>query len=126
MITITQNGDVVTPTRTIWGLLFVLAAFLSLAKRGLPQIQAPHVNLIHVEIGGLRNDKGQVFCALYSSSEGFPKKSEKAIARVNSAISGKQAVCEFSGTAPGTYAASVFHDGEFQRQAGYQLYWDPT
>jgi len=110
MIAIIQSGDMVTPTRTIRGVLFLLAIFLSLAERGLPQIQTPQANVIHVEIGALRNDKGQVFCALYSSSDGFPKKSEKAIARVNSAISGKQAVCEFSGIAPGTYAVSVFHD----------------
>jgi uncharacterized protein (DUF2141 family) len=110
MTPITPNRDMVTPTRAIRGLFLLLAAFLSLAERGLPQIQTQQANLIHVEIGGLRNDKGQVFCALFSSFDGFPKKSEKAIARVNSAISGKQAVCEFFGIAPGMYAVSVFHD----------------
>ena len=30
--------------------------------------------------------------------------------RVNSTISDKEAVCEFSGIALGTYAVSVFHD----------------
>jgi uncharacterized protein (DUF2141 family) len=96
--------------RSIREVFFLLAAFSALAERGLPQVQAPRANAIHVEIGGLRNDKGQVVCALYSSSEGFPKKSEKAVAHVNSAISDKQAVCEFSGIVPGTYAVSVFHD----------------
>jgi uncharacterized protein (DUF2141 family) len=83
---------------------------LGLADRVLPQVQAPQANVIRVEITGLRSDKGQVFCALYASADGFPKKSEKAVARVNSAISVKQAVCEFSGIAPDTYAVSVFHD----------------
>ena len=47
---------------------------------------------------------------MYSSREGFPKQTEKALAHVSSAITQKQAVCEFSGIAPGTYAISVFHD----------------
>ncbi|HEV2733045.1 MAG TPA: DUF2141 domain-containing protein [Terriglobales bacterium] len=105
-----ETGDVVTPTQSIRAVFFLLAAILLLAEPGLPQIQAPQANVIHVEIGGLLNDKGQVSCALYSSPDGFPKKSEKAVARVNSAISDNQAVCEFFGIAPGTYAVSVFHD----------------
>jgi uncharacterized protein (DUF2141 family) len=110
MITIASNGDVVRPARGIRGVFFLLAALLSPADRCLPQTQAPQASVVHVEIKGLRNDKGQVFCALYSSPDGFPKRSERAIAHVHSAISDKQAVCEFSGIAPGTYAVSVFHD----------------
>lgn len=67
-------------------------------------------NLVRVEVEGFRNDKGQVFCALYSSPVGFPKDSRKAIARTKSLISDKRGVCEFSGIEPGTYAVSVFHD----------------
>jgi uncharacterized protein (DUF2141 family) len=81
-----------------------------LVESGLPQIQNFQENVIHVEIEGLRNSKGQVMCALYSSPDGFPKKSEKALAHVSSVISGVQGVCEFSRIAPGTYAVSVFHD----------------
>jgi uncharacterized protein (DUF2141 family) len=89
---------------------FLLAAYLGLANSVLPQVQPTPANLIHIQIGGLRNNKGQVSCALYSSADGFPKKSEKAVAHVNSAISDNKAVCEFSGITPGTYAVSVFHD----------------
>ncbi len=67
-------------------------------------------NLIHVDIVGLRNDRGQVLCALYSSSLGFPKNSDKAAAHAKSEISHERAVCEFPGITPGTYAISVFHD----------------
>lgn len=76
----------------------------------LAQTQPSPQNLIHVEIGGLRNDKGQVLCALYSSAEGFPKKSDKALAHAKSPISGGHAVCEFADIAAGTFAVSVFHD----------------
>jgi len=72
--------------------------------------QAPPESQIHVEITGLRNDKGQVLCSLFSSASDFPKKTEKAVARSTSVISDRHAACEFSGIAPGTYAVSVFHD----------------
>src|SRR5262249_16924784 len=67
-------------------------------------------SLVHVEISGLHNDKGQVMCALFSSAAGFPKDYSKAIARTKSEISGGHAVCEFSGISAGTYAVAVFHD----------------
>jgi uncharacterized protein (DUF2141 family) len=72
----------------------------------------PRDNLIHVEISGLRSDNGQMLCALYSSAqaEAFPKKADKAAARLTAQIAGRQAVCDFTGVAPGTYAVSVVHD----------------
>lgn len=91
-------------------MVLLIGALVVLAERCLPQTQAPQANIIHVQVLGLRNDQGQVVCALYSSRDGFPKQSEKAQARISSAIAEKQAVCEFSGIAPGTYAVSVFHD----------------
>jgi len=89
---------------------FLLAGVLLLPVGTLPQSQAPAANAIRVEINGLRNDKGQVQCALYSSAEGFPKRADKAAAGVIAPITDKRAVCEFLGAAPGTYAVSVFHD----------------
>lgn len=86
------------------------AALLATAHAAVPQAQSPVANIIHVEVVGLHNDQGQVVCALFSSRDGFPKQSEKALARVSSAIADKKAVCEFSGISPGTYAVSVFHD----------------
>jgi len=88
---------------------FLFAAVLAPAEPALAQGN-PQPNIIHVEVVGLHSDKGQVICALYSSRDGFPKQNEKAVARLSSAITQKQAVCEFSEIAPGTYAISVFHD----------------
>jgi uncharacterized protein (DUF2141 family) len=83
---------------------------LLLAAASLSQAQPPQPNLIHIEIAGLRNAKGQVLCALFSSPVGFPKNSDKAAAHAKSEISQGHAVCEFSGITAGTYAVSVFHD----------------
>ena len=67
-------------------------------------------NVIHIAIDGLHSDNGQVICSLYSSSDGFPKQSEKAIAHAKAAITNRHAECSFGDTQPGTYAVSVFHD----------------
>jgi uncharacterized protein (DUF2141 family) len=71
---------------------------------------APSDNVIHVEISGLRSDKGQMLCALFSSAEAFPTKADKAVARLTTKIAERQSVCDFTGVASGTYAVSVVHD----------------
>jgi uncharacterized protein (DUF2141 family) len=81
-----------------------------LAAASSPQAQPPQANLIHVDIVGLRNESGQVLCALYSSPVGFPKNSDKAVRRAQSEISHGHGICEFCGIAVGKYAVSVFHD----------------
>ena len=88
----------------------ILTFFLVSVEDSLPQDQSPQTSVIHVEVVGLRSDKGEVYCALYSSAAGFPKDSRKAMQRTSSPISSKNAACEFSAIKPGTYAISAFHD----------------
>jgi uncharacterized protein (DUF2141 family) len=83
---------------------------LALTPDALAQPQELPKNLIRVEIDGLRNDKGQVLCAIYLSADGFPKRADKALAHANSPISHAHAVCEFPDLNAGTYAISLFHD----------------
>jgi uncharacterized protein (DUF2141 family) len=85
-------------------------ALLVFASTASSQAQPLQENLIHVEIDGLHNDKGQVLCAIFSSATEFPKKAEKAVAQAKSDISQGHAFCDFPRIAPGTYAVSVFHD----------------
>jgi uncharacterized protein (DUF2141 family) len=68
------------------------------------------VNMIHVDVAGLRNDRGQVLCDLYSSAEAFPGNPERANAHVVAAISQGRASCEFRNVMPGRYAVAVVHD----------------
>jgi uncharacterized protein (DUF2141 family) len=93
-------------TRSIVG----LAAVLVLIAFASAQTQPSGDNQIHVDITGLRNDKGKVLCSLFSSADDFPKNGDKAVARGESAIANGHAACDFSGVAAGTYAVSVFHD----------------
>jgi uncharacterized protein (DUF2141 family) len=93
--------------KTVGLAVALVGAFSALAQTPGP---APAENVIHVEISGLRNDKGQMLCALFSSAEAFPKKPERALTRLTSRISGRQVTCDFTGVAPGTYAVSVVHD----------------
>jgi uncharacterized protein (DUF2141 family) len=79
-------------------------------RPAVTQVQPSSANRIHVEISGLRNDKGQVMCSLYSSADGFPKNGDKAVAHSKSPISNAHAVCDFPDVKEGTYAVSVFHD----------------
>lgn len=74
------------------------------------QSQEPQENVIHVDIDGLRSDRGQVLCALFSSAADFPKRADRAVVHAKSEISGRHAICEFQGVSRGTYAVSVFHD----------------
>ena len=97
------------PRRMFRELLALVLSLLS-ATPGVAQASPKQENLIHVEIAGMRNDKGRVLCSLFSSAADFPKKTDKAVAHAASDISHGQAVCEFSGVAPGTYAVSAFHD----------------
>ena len=50
----------------------------------LAQTRPPPASLMHVEIGGLRNKKGQVVCDGYSSGDGSPKNGDKALVRAKS------------------------------------------
>jgi len=69
-----------------------------------------HENAIRVDINGLRSDRGQVLCALFSSAADFPKEADQALAHAKSTILDGHATCEFINIPSGTYAVSVFHD----------------
>ncbi len=87
----------------------ILVVWLLLPAAALTAQQALE-NEIRVDVGGLRSGKGQVMCALYSSADGFAKEGGKALANTSSRISNGQAVCNFNGMLPGTYAVAVIHD----------------
>jgi uncharacterized protein (DUF2141 family) len=90
--------------------LVPLGALLAFPAFFLSQTPSAQASRMRVEITGLRSDKGQVSCALFSSAKDFPKNYDKAVAHAKAEITHGQAFCEFRDIAPGTYAVSVFHD----------------
>ena len=96
--------------KTRWNCIGVLFGFLLFGLGVLGQSTETQANMIRVDIDGLRSDRGQVLCALFSSAADFPKKTDKALAHARSAILEGHATCEFQSVPSGTYAVSVFHD----------------
>jgi uncharacterized protein (DUF2141 family) len=90
--------------------MLALLFFLSMQLPFTPPSPVSPEGVIHMEIEGLRSDKGEVRCALYTSAKGFPKDATAAQARAPSSASGKHVVCDFAQVKPGTYAISVHHD----------------
>jgi uncharacterized protein (DUF2141 family) len=87
-----------------------VALLVMLGPALLAQARPALENLIHVEISGLHSDKGEVLCALFSSPSDFPKRADKAAMRSKAAIAKGNAICEFPGALPNTYAVYVIHD----------------
>jgi uncharacterized protein (DUF2141 family) len=88
-------------------LALMLAA--SAARAEQPQSPAP-MNIIHVDVIGLRSSAGKVGCALFASPAGFPRDSKQALKRMRVAIDGGHARCDFAGVSAGTYAVTTYHD----------------
>ena len=65
---------------------------------------------IHVEIAGLRNNRGQVYCWLFTSGEDFPSNAQSSAASTAGTIANRRAECDFENKDPGSYAILAFHD----------------
>ncbi len=66
-------------------------------------------NLI-VEISGIEEVKGKMSVYLYSQSDGFPSKPEKADNRIVVSVKSNRVKVMFANVKHGTYAVSVFQD----------------
>ena len=88
------------------------ACVFSVALVGASRLPATGAepSLIEVQITHLRDDRGQVLCALFSSAANFPRDYERAMMRDHSLIAEGRAHCEFRDVPPGTYAVAVIHD----------------
>ena len=89
------------------GLISILL-FAVLARTASPQKESENPIRAHIE--GLHSDQGQVVCALFADADDFPKRIDRACARVTARIMSGRATCEFPRVPVGVYAVSVFHD----------------
>jgi len=84
-----------------------LALLVSLAASSASAGKSKSV--VSVTAHGLRNDDGQVICALFASEEHFPD-GEHAIKSDIVRVKSREGTCRFSDVSPGTYAVALFHD----------------
>ena len=94
--------------KTYCAVVISILLFAVIARTSSPQKESE--NAIRVHIAGLNSDRGQVVCALFGAADDFPKRIDRAFARVAAQIMSKRATCEFPGVPAGVYAVSVFHD----------------
>ena len=81
---------------------------------------------LSVQLAHLRNDTGQVGCALYSSEKGFPGDAAAAAKVSWCDISEREATCVFDGVATGIYAVVCFHDENGDKQLATGLFGLPS
>src|SRR3981189_3639196 len=90
--------------------LFAMLAPIAAAQTPFATPSASPQNPLDIEVIGLRNDAGQVGCSLFNDAQAFPRDDSKVLQHVWAPIHTGKAICEFTGLAPGQYAAVVFHD----------------
>ncbi len=97
------------------------------ADRPAPTIKlAPGTSTLRVEIAGLRNTKGTVYCSLFNAAEGFPGASPIIDgSREASATTGTLAF-DFAGLPAGTYAVAMSHDENDNGQLDSNFVGAPT
>ena len=90
-----------------------IALWTALVFANLPGIasgKSPCPN-IHVKILNIKNSTGNVACALFESSVGFPEEYLHFATNIMVVkIRDNQTYCDFNDITPGTYALAVVHD----------------
>jgi uncharacterized protein (DUF2141 family) len=71
---------------------------------------ATQANVLRVDVTGIRNDDGVIYCQLFSGANGFPRKVSKTTAVVRAQIQDGSATCVFPNVSQGSYAVAVYHD----------------
>jgi len=65
---------------------------------------------VEASVNNVGSAKGHVVCAIFGSSQGFPKDMQKALKYVRIPATLPGVTCSFPGLAAGRYAISVLHD----------------
>jgi uncharacterized protein (DUF2141 family) len=96
------------------------------AEVAKPAIASDGPGEIDVEIVGIRNDTGRIGCQLFAGAVGFPRDTERAVARQMRPLVGTVVSCRFSDLNPGTYAVAVMHDENGNGRLDTNLLGVPT
>jgi uncharacterized protein (DUF2141 family) len=88
-------------------------SILSMSLLGItmmPESATANTTNLTVTVNGLRNQNGQICLSLFSQSEGFPGKSDRAVATQCIAANAASHSAIFQNLNPGQYAVALFHD----------------
>lgn len=97
--------NAMTPTRRLGSIVSALA----IAAAATPAQAQPSAAELTVEVTGVREERGEIGCALFSRAEGFPGDTRLAQRLWSPAREGAVR-CVFSSVSPGLYAVAVVHD----------------
>jgi uncharacterized protein (DUF2141 family) len=81
---------------------------IAVAGMALPAMAAD--SQLTIDVGGLRNQKGQVCVSLFNAGRGFPDNPNAAVAAQCVQIQGGVAQVTFANLRSGSYAVAVLHD----------------
>lgn len=82
---------------------------------------------IHVKVLNIRNSTGNVACALFQSSVGFPAEYLSSATNIMAIkVRHREARCDFADIAPGTYALAVIHDENMNGKLDTKVLGIPT
>lgn len=88
--------------------ILVLAAFGNVVF--FPKANASFDGNLSIRVDGLKNQKGQICFSIFSSSQGFPSNSKRALKSECLQVKEIPQTLTFSNLKAGNYAVAVFHD----------------
>lgn len=91
-------------------LLALIAAHTLPVASQQPQLRSAGNCALVVHVDGLRNQKGKVGGAIFTSPDGWPEANEKSFRHAPTNITGKTATLTFDHIPAGNYGVVVLHD----------------
>ncbi len=79
-----------------------------------------------VEISGIQSDAGEVGCALFLNTAGFPREPSQAVRQRWQPAKIPTVTCRFDGLKPGHYAVAVTHDLNGNHRTDANVFGMPT
>jgi len=80
---------------------------------------------LHIEISGIKNDKGYLLIALFNQDKGFPDKEQFAYRKERIPAKNGTMKLDFANLPPGKYAFGVIHDENDNRVLDKGLFGIP-
>jgi uncharacterized protein (DUF2141 family) len=94
--------------RLLPAVIVVLAAFGNVGL--FPQANASFNGNLNIRVDGLKNQKGQICLSIFSSSQGFPSNSKRALKAQCFKVTETPQIVTFPNLKAGNYAVAIFHD----------------